>query len=484
MHPSGRWVAKPTRGTNTRHRRDRLRRRAARAGAARRRTPRALPRPQPGQARRAPGATTWRSCRATSPSRLARAPPSTASRLPTTWCTRWAGPGVRRGRPRGRHLLPGRGGRTAASADLVYLGGLGDDDDPGLSRHLRSRHEVGRVLADGPVPVTELRAAVIIGSGQRLVRDAAPPRRGAARHGDAPRGCGTRCQPDRHPRRAALARRRASITPPRATGCSRSAGPRSSPTADMMRLYAEVAGLPRRLVVPVPVLSPRLSSLWVGLVTPLPASLARPLVEGLGNEVVVRDRPVSAALPHEPIPVRQAVVEALRRVERPRRGHVVAAPPRAGRHAGRSRPDRPGLGGRHAARRREAGRDHRGAGSGVRRRHRDRRRSRLVRPPIGSGRCAACSTSWSAGSACAAGGATPTSSRVGDALDFWRVEAFEPDRLLRLRAEMRLPGQAWLEWRDRATRRRRRRSVQRASSTTRGASGAARTGTPCSRSTP
>jgi len=83
---------------------------------------------------------------------------------------------------------------------------------------------------------------------------------------------------------------------------------------EMMELYAQVAGLRRRVIVPVPVLSPRLSSLWVGLVTPIPANLARPLIESLVNEVVVHDHTIDKVVPHDPIGCRAAIALALRRV--------------------------------------------------------------------------------------------------------------------------------------------------------------------------
>jgi len=83
---------------------------------------------------------------------------------------------------------------------------------------------------------------------------------------------------------------------------------------DMMDLYASVAGLRKRMIVPVPVLSPRLSSLWVGLVTPIPADLARPLIDSLVNEVVVRDHAIDRVVPHYPIGCRDAIALALQRV--------------------------------------------------------------------------------------------------------------------------------------------------------------------------
>src|SRR5690606_2454259 len=196
----------------------------------------------------------------------------------------------------------------AGVSRLVYLGGLGRDDDPTLSRHLRSRHEVGRVLTGGDVPVTELRAALIIGSGSasfemlRYLVEVLPVM-------VTPRWVDTRCQP--------IAIRDVLRWLAAAAGRTGPSEVLEIGGADvvtyrrMMQVYAEVAGLPRRLVVPVPLLTPRLSSLWVGLVTPLPGSLARPLVAGLLNEVVVR-RPPPAGLVPAPLGFREAVQEAVR----------------------------------------------------------------------------------------------------------------------------------------------------------------------------
>lgn len=196
---------------------------------------------------------------------------------------------------------------------IVYLGGLGRDDDPDLSPHLTSRHEVGRVLAEGPVPVTELRAAVIIGSGSasfemlRSLVEVLPAM-------VTPRWVENRCQP------IAIGDVLAdlvAVLDDGGQGTSRVleiGGPDVLTYADMMRAYARVAGLRRRVLVSVPVLTPHLSSLWVGLVTPLPGGLARPLVESLINEVVVTDRPITAVVDHRPVGFEEALELALRRV--------------------------------------------------------------------------------------------------------------------------------------------------------------------------
>jgi uncharacterized protein YbjT (DUF2867 family) len=339
----------------------------------------------------------------------------------------------------------------AGVQQIVYLGGLGDDRDPNLSDHLRSRHEVGRVLAEGPVRVTELRAAVIIGSGSasfemlRHLVDVLPAM-------VTPRWVHTRCQPVAI--RDVLHWLVAAIEEPRAAGrVLEIGGPDVLTYLEMMRVYAEVAGLPRRLVVPVPVLSPRLSSHWVSLVTPLPGAIARPLVAGLINEVVVQDRPVDAVLPHRPIPLRTAIELALRRVE-----HLDvltwwgSAEPDV-RRPPAEQPPTPAD---------PAPTDADWAGGAL---FKDERSVASARAPedvfrtvsgIGGARgWYALDWLWElrglmdravGGVGLRRGRRHPDELRLGDAVDFWRVDDYDPPRFLRLRAEMRLPGRAWLEW--------------------------------------
>lgn len=201
---------------------------------------------------------------------------------------------------------------AAGVARIVYLGGLGREDED-LSDHLRSRHEVGAVLADGPVPVTELRAAMIVGSGSasfemlRHLVEVLPVM-------TTPRWVDTRVQPigirDVLHHLAEVLEVAATAGEVLEVG-----GPDVMTYRELMRTYAEVAGVGRRIILPVPVLTPGLSSLWIGLVTPLPAGLARPLVESLVNEVVVRDDRAARLLPHEALPFRETVRRALERVE-------------------------------------------------------------------------------------------------------------------------------------------------------------------------
>ena len=327
--------------------------------------------------------------------------------------------------------------RTNGLRRIVYLGGLGADDDPDLSVHLRSRHEVGRVLAGGPVPVTELRAAVIIGSGSasfemlRNLVDVLPAM-------ICPRWVRTRCQPIAV--RDVLRRMVACLDDDGATRVVEVGGPDVLTYLEMMRIYGEVAGLPRRLVLPVPLLTPRLSSLWVGLVTPLPAGLARPLIDSLVNDVVVRG-PVDP----DAVPFRRAVEVALRKVEDLAVLTTWASADLPGSPADPLPTDPDWAGGTLLKDEREVRSD--AAPDDV----------YAVVSGIGGDRgWLVADRLWAArgwldrlvgGVGLRRGRRHPDQLRVGDALDFWRVEAVQHGRLLRLRAEMRLPGEAWLEWR-------------------------------------
>ena len=333
--------------------------------------------------------------------------------------------------------------RTPGLEQIVYLGGLGDDHDAELSPHLASRHEVGRVLAAGRVPVTELRAAVIIGSGSasfemlRNLTDVLPVM-------ITPRWVSTRCQPVAI--RDILHWLVRAISAPEAKGrVLEVGGPEVVTYEDMMRAYAEVAGLRKRLVIRVPFLTPRLSSHWVGLVTPLPLGLARPLIESLVNEVVVLDRSVQDVMPHEPLSLREALEVAVRRVEDlkvPSRWSDATLPGRTPADPMPSDPD--WSGGTLLSDEQEAWsqaspeqlfRTVSGIGGS---------RGWYVAEPLWSIRGSV--DVLLGGVGMRRGRRHPDELQVGEALDFWRVEALEPPMLLRLRAEMLTPGDAWLEW--------------------------------------
>ena len=251
-------------------------------------------------------------------------------------------------------------GRAAGAAGLeriVYLGGLGEEG-AGLSEHLASRREVESSLAAGGVPVTTLRAAMIIGSGSasfeilRYLVERLPVM-------VTPRWVGTVSQP--------IAVRdvldylvRCLDTPATAGRVLDIGGPDVITYRELMQEMARALGLRRRLIVPVPVLTPRLSSLWIHLVTPISAAIARPLAEGLRNPVVCRDDDAVTLMPGERLGVAEAIAAAVSQVAAHARRDLVV---------GRG-PDcrRPRLGRRHCLRRppqhhrrRRAGRRVRGA---------------------------------------------------------------------------------------------------------------------------
>jgi uncharacterized protein YbjT (DUF2867 family) len=341
--------------------------------------------------------------------------------------------------------------RDAGVGRIVFLGGLRPARSGGpLSAHLRSRAEVEDVLLASGVPTIALRAGVIIGSGSasfemlRYLTERLPVM-------VTPRWVGSRVQP--------IAIRDvlgylvgAAVLPPEVSRAFDIGGPDVLSYRDMMARYAAVAGLPPRLVVPVPVLSPWLSSLWVGLVTPVPGALARPLVESLTSEVVCREHDIAAYIPDPPgglLGFDDALRLALRRVREAdvglgARGSAAPAP---------EAPSDP------------LPTDPDWAGGSL---YTDERERRSGAPPAAVWRVIegiggdhgwySLPVAWRlrglldrlvGGAGLRRGRTDPAHLRVGDTVDFWRVEAVERGRLLRLRAELRLPGLAWLELRVR-----------------------------------
>jgi uncharacterized protein YbjT (DUF2867 family) len=179
----------------------------------------------------------------------------------------------------------GNAAKSAGVEQIIYLGGLGDPEAD-LSEHLKSRQATGLSLANSGVPVTELRAAIIVGSGSisfemiRYLTERIPIM-------ICPRWVFTRVQPIAI--QDVLAYLTEAMEVKESSGRIIEIGGADVMTyADMMMGYAKQRGL-RRYIIPVPVLTPGLSSYWVHWMTPIPASIARPLIEGLRNEVVVRD---------------------------------------------------------------------------------------------------------------------------------------------------------------------------------------------------
>ena len=325
--------------------------------------------------------------------------------------------------------------RRAGVERIIYLGGLGETG-PGLSSHLASRREVEQALGSTGVPVTVLRAAMIIGSGSasfeilRYLVERLPVM-------ITPKWVSTLCQP--------IAVRNVVgylvgtlAVPETAGGVFDIGGPDVMCYRDILRLVAKELGLRHRWIIPVPVLTPRLSSYWIHLVTPLSASIAKPLAEGLRNPVVCRESRITVLIPQTLLGVRDAIRAALgqmadRQIETSwsMAGAIPGDPDWAGgkvfrdaREIAIAVPDWAAF--RAVCR---AGGGHgwyaanwlwtlRGwidilfGGPGLRRGRRDAERI-----------------------------------AYGDAVDFWRVVGIQPNRRLALRAEMKLPGEALLEFR-------------------------------------
>ena len=186
---------------------------------------------------------------------------------------------------------------------IIYLGGLGKRSNQ-LSAHLSSRHEVGDILRGGPVPVTELRAAMILGSGSasfemmRSLVHRLPIM-------ICPRWVETRSQPIAI--RDVLDYLAGCLDHPETAGQTYDiGGPEVLTYRQMMERFANVLGLTRRIIV-VPVLTPRLSAYWANLVTPIPASVAFPLIEGLKSETTCEDHRIRSVIPLDLIGFDEAV---------------------------------------------------------------------------------------------------------------------------------------------------------------------------------
>lgn len=191
---------------------------------------------------------------------------------------------------------------------IIYLSGLGEDADH-LSKHLRSRHEVAEILRSGPVPVTVLRAAMIIGSGSasfeilRYLVERLPVM-------ITPRWVKTPNQPIAI--RNVIGYLVGCIEKEETTGEVYDIGGKQILSyMELMQIYAKVAGLKRRIFIPVPVLTPRLSSLWIHLITPVPGYIARPLTEGLKNPVICKDNRIREIIPQELLDCQEAISKAL-----------------------------------------------------------------------------------------------------------------------------------------------------------------------------
>jgi len=201
-----------------------------------------------------------------------------------------------------------RAAATNKLKQIIYLGGLGLDSED-LSKHLKSRHEVGHILRKGATPVTELRAAMIIGSGSasfeilRYLVERLP-------FMVTPKWLQTPCQPIAI--RNVIYYLSECLHSEKTIGKTFDiGGPEILNYKQLIRIYSEEAGLKKRIIFPVPVLTPRLSSYWIHLVTPVSASIARPLAEGLKNPVICRDDQIKKMIPQELLTPRDAIKKAL-----------------------------------------------------------------------------------------------------------------------------------------------------------------------------
>jgi uncharacterized protein YbjT (DUF2867 family) len=326
--------------------------------------------------------------------------------------------------------------RDAGMRRIVYLGGLGRGDR--LSPHLASRQEVGRILRESGVSTIEFRASIVIGSGSlsfELVRALVEKLPVMV----TPRWVATPTQPIGIEDLIAYLVAALDLETDDSV-VYEIGGPDRVSYGDLMREYARLRGL-RRTMLRVPVLTPGLSSLWLGLVTPLYSAVGRELIEGVRNETVVHDDRALRDFPVRPRGIREVLARALANEDRElaaTRWSDALSSQRAPREWG-------------------------GVTFGTRRVD---SRAVLVRcPPEAAFRPIARiggATGWYYGNALwrlrglldlAAGGPglrrgrrDPAALAAGDTLDFWRVEKVEPGRMLRLAAEMRLPGRAWLQF--------------------------------------
>ncbi|MBM4265548.1 MAG: SDR family oxidoreductase [Deltaproteobacteria bacterium] len=334
-----------------------------------------------------------------------------------------------------RHF--GEAARAAGVKRIFYLGGLGDGGAE-LSAHLRSRQETGEVLrAASGLPVIELRASIVLGTGSlsfELIRSLVERLPVML----CPRWVETEAQPIAIDDLVAYLL--AALDLPAESRILEVGGADRVSYGDIMREYARQRGL-RRVMIPVPVLTPRLSSLWLGLTTPLYARVGRKLIEGVRNPTVVRDGAARRAFPSiRPIGLREAIARAMANEDRTLARWSAAlsssgidSKVSGGRHFGPRLIDSRAL--RVAATPEQAFAPIREIGGERGWYYADflwrlRGFLDLLAGGVGMRR----------------GRRDPESLVVGDALDFWRVEAYEPDRRLRLAAEMRLPGRAWLEF--------------------------------------
>jgi len=195
---------------------------------------------------------------------------------------------------------------------IIYLSGLGREEDS-LSRHLRSRKEVDRILRTSRTPITTFQAAMIIGPGSasfeimRFLVDRLPLM-------ITPRWVRTKTQPISIEDTVLYLVR--CLEKPETVGETFDiGGPEITTYHELMRAYAKEAGLAKRIVFPIPLLTPRLSSYWVDLITPIQASIARPLIEGLSHETICSENRIREIIPQKLLSIRESIHLTLSEIE-------------------------------------------------------------------------------------------------------------------------------------------------------------------------
>jgi uncharacterized protein YbjT (DUF2867 family) len=328
--------------------------------------------------------------------------------------------------------------REAGVGRIVYLGGLGADDDERLSPHLRSRHEVGAILRAGGGDVVELRASIVVGAGSfsfdlvRTLVERLPVM-------ICPAWLATPTQPIAIGDVVAYLAAALDL-PPGPPRIFEIGGPDVVSYGAIMREYARQRGL-HRLMIPVPVLTPRLSSLWLKLVAPRYSKVGRKLIDGLKNPTVVTSDAARRELPVRPLGLAAAVRAAIDQEDREFAGKRWAdfadVEDLPHRYGGRTEGTRLV--------------DHRHAVVAVP----PERAFAAIERIGGANGWYACDWLWQlrgwmdrcvGGPGMSRGRRDPERLAAGDVLDCWQVEVYQPPRRLRLAAEMRMPGRGWLEF--------------------------------------
>lgn len=329
--------------------------------------------------------------------------------------------------------------RRSGVQRIIYLGGLGNDDQE-LSPHLRSRQAVGEILRSSGVETVEFRASIIIGSGSlsfEMIRDLVEKLPVMI----TPRWVSVEAQPIGIRDLLIYLQQAVHLNlKPAGSRIFEIGGADRMNYGELMQEYARQRGL-RRFMIPVPVLSPRLSSLWLGLVTPLYARVGRKLIDSIRHPTIVSRDDTRRFFSLQPGRVGEAIAEALRNEDREfastRWSDAISA-------SG----EQPNWGGQRFGKRLVD--------------------SRTVQVSVGPTqafapiRCIGGKNGWyycnwlwrlrgffdllMGGVGMRRGRRSPEDLKVGDTLDWWRIEEYSPNRLLRLSAEMKLPGRAWLQF--------------------------------------